>query len=181
MRRRLRLQDKRRREWEARHRAEAERIKAEAAAQEQADARAKAIAHAQAQAHAQVEAQARQMAHAAEQAREAAEEANARADRERAVAAHREALELLPQVQATQKQELERKHANDLAALPNSLAVETQRSSVLENLRGAELLNSILEEKARINYLIAHKSQISENRHERALLFVGTDPLELTN
>ncbi|TDV64486.1 hypothetical protein [Pseudomonas sp. LP_7_YM] len=180
-RRRLRLQDKRRREWEARQRAEVERLEAQAAAKAQADAQANAIAHAEARARAQAAAEAQQVAHAAEQARVAAAQARATADRKQAVAAHRQALEILPHAQTMRKQELDQKHANDLAGLSTSLALETQREPALADLRGAELLDAILAEKARVNYWIAQKSEASESSYQRALLFAGTDPLEITN
>lgn len=185
----MRLADKRRREWEARQQAEAAQVQAEADAQAQAAAQARAHkqaiahAHAQAQAQAQAEAQAEAQAraHAEDQARAAAVEATARSDRERVIAAHREALESLPHAQANRKQQLDSKYANDVARLHLSLASEIQSATSLASFQGQQLLDAILEEKSRINYLIAHKSGLSESKRQSAHSFAGSDPLNITS
>lgn len=149
------------------------------AEQQRREAEAQAQANARAQAEAQAQAQAR--AHAEANALAAAAEARARAERERVTAAHQQALELLPQTQNARKQELDQKYTAELQVLPASLALEAPPTSSSTVLSGRELLNAILEEKTRINYLIYEKYETAANKSQRAYLFAGTDPLGITN
>ncbi|RAU48712.1 MULTISPECIES: S-type pyocin domain-containing protein [unclassified Pseudomonas] len=180
-RRRLRLQDKRRREWEAQQRAEIARLEAEAAVRAQAEAQAKAIADAAEQARIQAEAAAHRNAQIVEQARAAQAEAAARAERARIVAAHQQALETLPHSYASLKAELDKKYSDAVISLSATLAAETQSTSDLAELTGQPLLEAILLQKTQINYLISQKTEFSKNKETSAHLFVGSDPLAITS
>jgi hypothetical protein len=182
-RRRLRQEDKRRREQEARQKAEADRqaqvdaaAQAEQAAQAQRDAAALAAAEAQAAAEAHARAQAEAHARAAA----AAAEARVKAEREREIAAHRHALETLPNLQAVAKTELDQKHIDALAALPKTLAAETHLAYDVNGLNGQSTLDAIIQEKAHINYLISQRSELSNYKHQIAYSFAGDDPLSIT-
>lgn len=189
-RRRLRIQDKLRREHEARQQEEANRQAAAQAAQAQHEADARAVAESQARAHAEAlarehavavaEAQAR--AHAEAVARAAAE-AEARAEQERVQAAHSEAVETVTRIYRVKKAELERQHAESKAALASALETEVRaglhRPEAI--LKGVQQLDAILEEKARINYLMTEKLKVSESRALSAQSFSGADPLTIND
>ena len=178
-RRRLRLADKRRREQQARQQAEANSeaqaqaaAQAEQAAQAQRDAQARAAA--EAHANAQAEEQAR--AHAEAQARVAAE---AQAERERVQRAHNQTVESLSQAQPAAKASLDQHHANVKSALAERLQSEIESVAPGASGTGQPLLDAILQQKARINYLIAQKSALRELKISSAHSFTGADPLSI--
>lgn len=179
-RRRLRILDKRRREWEARQQAEAARAQAAAELQAQREAHKQAIADEEARVRAQAQAEAEQEAIREAQAQSAIAAANARAELEREAAAHRQALESLPRTQATRKHELDLQHDHNVAALPVSIISELGEDSSLHNAQRPQSLDAILEHKARINYLIAQKTAASESNRQSSHAFAGSDPLQIT-
>jgi len=186
-RRRLRLADKLRRENEARqqqqnaiHQAALQAqaaVQAEQAAQAQREAQARIAAEAQARAHAEAqaraEAEAQARAHAEAQVRAAAQ---AQAERERVQAAHRQAVDSLSQAQPAVRADLEQKHSSARAALAELLQSEVQADVPAPSGTGHQLLEAILKEKARVNYLIAQKSGLRAQKVHSAYSFAGADP-----
>jgi len=178
-RRRLRLADKRRREQEARQQAEANSeaqaqaaAQAEQAAQVQRDAQARAAA----EAHAKAQAEEQARAHAEAQARSAAE---SQAERERVQRAHNQTVESLSQAQPAAKASLDQHHANVKSALAERLQSEIESVAPGASGTGQPLLDAILQQKARINYLIAQKSALRELKISSAHSFTGADPLSI--
>lgn len=186
-RRRLRIADKQRRENEARqqqqnaiHQAALQAqaaVQAEQAAQAQREAQARIAAEAQARAHAEAqaraEAEAQARAHAEAQVRAAAQ---AQAERERVQAAHRQAVNSLSQAQPAVRADLDQKHYSARAALAELLQSQVQGEAPASSGTGQQLLEAILKEKARVNYLIAQKSGLREQKLLSAYSFAGADP-----
>jgi hypothetical protein len=175
----LRLADKRRREQEARQQAEANSeaqaqaaAQAEQAAQAQRDAQARAAA----EAHAKAQAEEQARAHAEAQARAAAE---SQAERERVQRAHNQTVESLSQAQPAAKASLDQHHANVKSALAECLQSEIESVAPGASGTGQPLLDAILQQKARINYLIAQKSALRELKISSAHSFTGADPLSI--
>jgi hypothetical protein len=178
-RRRLRQEDKRRREQEARQKAEADRqaqIDAAAQAEQAAQAQRDAQARAAAEAHAKAQAEEQARAYAEAQARAAAE---AQAERERVQRAHNQTVESLSQAQPATKASLDQSHSNVKAALAKHLQSEIESVKPSTSIGGQQLLDEILQQKARINYLIAHKSGLREQKTKSAHSFTGADPLSI--
>ena len=178
-RRRLRLADKRRREQEARQQAEANsQAQAQAAAQAARAAQAQhdAQARAAAEAHAKAQAEEQARAHAQAQARAAAE---AQAERERVQRAHNQTVESLSQAQPAAKASLDQHHANVKSALAERLQSEIESLAPSASGTGQPLLDAILQQKARINYLIAQKSALRKLKISSAHSFTGADPLSI--
>ena len=163
-----------------RRRKEAERRRREEAARARAEAQAAAEAQARAQAQLQAEANARAQAEAHARAQTAATEAQAKAERERVIAAHQHALETLPHSQTATKAELDQKHIDAVATLPSALATDAQFATDLNGLSGKPLLDAIIHEKAHINYLISQRSDLSNQKRQTAYTFANQDPLEIT-
>lgn len=180
-RRRLRIRDKRRRALEARQRAEAARAKAAAESQAQKEANEQSIAEAQTRVRAQAQAEAEQEASRQAQIQAAMAAEGARAERERETNALRQALESLPLSQADRKRELDRLHDQNVAALPASIMSELGEDSSLYDALRQPSLDSILEHKARINYLITQKKAASETSRQSSYAFTGGDPLQITS
>ncbi|MFK3972645.1 S-type pyocin domain-containing protein [Pseudomonas sp. NPDC087358] len=178
-RRRLRLADKRRREQEARQQAEANiHAQAQAAAQaaQAAQAQRDAQARAAAEAHAKAQGEEQARTHAETQARAAAE---AQAERERVQLAHNQTVESLSKAQPATKASLDRSHSDVKAALAKRLQSEIESVAPSPSSTGQQLLDEILQQKARINYLIAHKSGLREQNIKNAYSFTGADPLSI--
>lgn len=155
-RRRLRILDKQRREQEKRRRKEEARRKATAAAES-----------------ARREAELRSKAQAAE--------ALAKAEDERALAAHRQMLESLPDAHLTRKAELSQQYIQEMEALPISLMSGMQSEASTIALQGEQLLAAIIEEKTRINNLIGTKSERERIKRASAHSFAGDDPLHISS
>lgn len=175
-RRRLRLADKQRRENEARQQEEANRqaaAQALQAAQAQREAEARAAAEAQARAQAEAQARAQALAHAEAQAKAAAE---AQAERERAQVAHQQAVASLSLAHPAIRADLDGKYATAQAGLTELLQSEIQSQAPPTSSIGQQLHADILKEKARINYLIAQKAGLREQKMHSAHSFAGADP-----
>lgn len=173
---------RRRKEAERRRRREAE-LQAQAAERARAEAQAAAEAHARHQAQLYAEAQARAQAQAEAEAHARAvalAEAKARAERERAIAAHQHALEMLPHSQASAKADLDKKYNEAVATLSTTLASEIQYAPIITELNDHPLLDPILHEKTKINYLISQKSELSKRKELAARSFSDSSPLEIT-
>ncbi|MCL6310363.1 S-type pyocin domain-containing protein [Pseudomonas syringae] len=147
-----------------------------ARAQQQA-AQAQAYAEAQAQAERRAAedaaAQARAQAEAAERARiEAQVRAQAEKDQ-----AHRQALEALTNVFPSLQSGLAQNYSQASAALPNAIQEEIASGLDLNVVHSDEqqLRDLILQEKARINYLIESKGSLLEERRAQALSLTGQE------
>jgi hypothetical protein len=152
-------------------------VQAEQAARAQREAEARVAAEAQARAHAQAqakaEAEAQARAHAEAQVRAAAQ---AQAERERVQAAHRQAINALSQAQHTVRADLDKKHSSARAALAELLHSQVRSEVPASSGTGQQLPEAILEEKARVNYLIAQKSGLRAQKVHSAYSFAGADP-----
>lgn len=147
-----------------------------ARAQQQA-AQAQAYAEAQAQAERRAAedaaAQARAQAEASERARiEAQVRAQAEKDQ-----AHRQALEALTNVFPSLQSGLAQNYSQASAALPNAIQEEIASGLDLNVVHSDEqqLRDLILQEKARINYLIESKGSLLEERRAQALSLTGQE------
>ncbi|RXU33742.1 S-type pyocin domain-containing protein [Pseudomonas syringae] len=147
-----------------------------ALAQQQA-AQAQAYAEAQAQAERRAAedaaAQARAQAEASERARiEAQVRAQAEKDQ-----AHRQALEALTNVFPSLQSGLAQNYSQASAALPNAIQEEIASGLDLNVVHSDEQLlrDLILQEKARINYLIESKGSLLEERRAQALSLTGQE------
>ncbi|RMM29892.1 S-type pyocin domain-containing protein [Pseudomonas syringae] len=147
-----------------------------ARAQQQA-AQAQAYAEAQAQAERRAAedaaAQARAQAEASERARiEAQVRAQAEKDQ-----AHRQALEALTNVFPSLQSGLAQNYSQASAALPNAIQEEIASRLDLNVVHSDEqqLRDLILQEKARINYLIESKGSLLEERRAQALSLTGQE------
>ncbi|WP_439857701.1 S-type pyocin domain-containing protein [Pseudomonas syringae] len=147
-----------------------------ARAQQQA-AQAQAYAEAQAQAERRAAedaaAQARAQAEASERARiEAQVRAQAEKDQ-----AHRQALEALTNVFPSLQSGLAQNYSQASAALPNAIQEEIASGLDLNVVHSDEQLlrDLILQEKARINYLIESKGSLLEERRAQALSLTGQE------
>jgi hypothetical protein len=136
------------------------RQRARARARAEAQARAQALALAQAKAQAEREAQ-------------AAAEANARAvahEQARIRQAHRETVEALARSFEPMREALLQRYVQDSSALSNALGQPTELGTDrdIATHEKQQILNAILDEKARINYLIANKTdqlRVSNLKH----------------
>ncbi|WP_238986425.1 S-type pyocin domain-containing protein [Pseudomonas syringae] len=147
-----------------------------ARAQQQA-AQAQAYAEAQAQAERRAAedaaAQARAQAEASERARiEAQVRAQAEKDQ-----AHRQALEALTNVFPSLQSGLAQNYSQASEALPNAIQEEIASGLDLNVVHSDEQLlrDLILQEKARINYLIESKGTLLEERRAQALSLTGQE------
>lgn len=147
-----------------------------ARAQQQA-AQAQAYAEAQAQAERRAAedaaAQARAQAEASERARiEAQVRAQAEKDQ-----AHRQALEALTNVFPSLQSGLAQRYSQASAALPNAIQEEIVSRLDLNVTHSNEqqLRDLILQEKARINYLIESKGSLLEERRAQTLSLTGQE------
>lgn len=147
-----------------------------ARAQQQA-AQAQAYAEAQAQAERRAAedaaAQARAQAEASERARiEAQVRAQAEKDQ-----AHRQALEALTNVFPSLQSGLAQNYSQASAALPNAIQEEIASGLDLNVVHSDEqqLRDLILQEKARINYLIESKGSLLDERRAQALSLTGQE------
>ncbi|WP_116887011.1 MULTISPECIES: S-type pyocin domain-containing protein [Pseudomonas] len=147
-----------------------------ARAQQQA-AQAQAYAEAQAQAERRAAedaaAQARAQAEASERARiEAQVRAQAEKDQ-----AHRQALETLTASYPSLQSGLAQRYSQASAALPNSIQAEIVSRLDLNVVHSDEqqLRDLILQEKARINYLIESKGSLLDERRAQALSLTGQE------
>ncbi|MBX8577206.1 S-type pyocin domain-containing protein [Pseudomonas cichorii] len=134
--------------------------------QAQAQQQAAAQAQAEQQVRAQAQAQAHAQAQAAEQAR--AQAAAAQAQREQA---YRQTISDFIQTQQTVRSDLAQRYDQTAPGLPATLLGEIQ--SDLEPLAGnptrQQLAELILQEKSRINYLLARKQAELEQRNLKTL------------
>ncbi|WP_430691618.1 S-type pyocin domain-containing protein [Pseudomonas syringae] len=147
-----------------------------ARAQQQA-AQAQAYAEAQAQAERRAAedaaAQARAQAEASERARiEAQVRAQAEKDQ-----AHRQALETLTASYPSLQSGLAQRYSQASAALPNSIQAEIVSRLDLNVVHSdkQQLRDLILQEKARINYLIESKGSLLDERRAQALSLTGQE------
>ncbi|MBX8493559.1 S-type pyocin domain-containing protein [Pseudomonas cichorii] len=134
----------------------------------QAQAQQQAAAHAQAQAQAeqQARAQAHAQAQAAEQAR--AQAAAAQAQREQA---YRQTISDFIQTQQTVRSDLAQRYDQTAPELPTALLGEIQSDlePLAANPTRQQLAELILQEKSRINYLLARKQAELEQRNLKML------------
>lgn len=111
--------------------------------------------------------------HAEAQVRAAAQ---AQAERERVQAAHRQAVNSLSQAQHAVRADLDQKHSSARAALAEFLQSQVRSEVPAPSGTGQQLPEAILKEKARVNYLIAQKSDLRAQKLLSAYSFVGADP-----
>ncbi|WP_272235588.1 S-type pyocin domain-containing protein [Pseudomonas syringae] len=154
-----------RRRRRLRARAQQQAAQAQAYAEAQAQAERRAAEDAAAQARAQTE--------ASERARiEAQVRAQAEKDQ-----AHRQALEALTNVFPSLQSGLAQNYSQASAALPNAIQEEIASGLDLNVVHSDEQLlrDLILQEKARINYLIESKGSLLEERRAQALSLTGQE------
>ncbi|WP_238558373.1 S-type pyocin domain-containing protein [Pseudomonas syringae] len=154
-----------RRRRRLRARAQQQAAQAQAYAEAQAQAERRAVEDAAAQARAQAE--------ASERARiEAQVRAQAEKDQ-----AHRQALEALTNVFPSLQSGLAQNYSQASAALPNAIQEEIASGLDLNVVHSDEqqLRDLILQEKARINYLIESKGSLLEERRAQALSLTGQE------
>ncbi|MBX8607871.1 S-type pyocin domain-containing protein [Pseudomonas capsici] len=128
-------------------------------------AQARAAAEAQAQAEQQARAQAHAQAQAAEQARA---QAAAQAQREQA---YRQTINDLTQTQQVVKSDLALRYEQTTQELPATLLgeIQTDLAPLTGNPISQQLADLILQEKSRINYLLAGKQAELEQRNLKTL------------
>ncbi|MBN6714845.1 S-type pyocin domain-containing protein [Pseudomonas capsici] len=128
-------------------------------------AQARAAAEAQAQAEQQARAQAHAQAQAAEQARA---QAAAQAQREQA---YRQTINDLTQTQQVVKSDLALRYEQTTQELPATLLdeIQTDLAPLTGNPTSQQLADLILQEKSRINYLLAGKQAELEQRNLKTL------------
>lgn len=150
-------------------------------AREQAHAQALARAEAQARDRAQTEAREREEAQRRADA-QAQAAAHAIAERERANRAYKDALSTLSSAYHTESNELSQRYKQRSEELAASLHQELD--ALAQPVSGpnpeAQLLDLILEEKARINYLISSKTSQLEAENLRTSMGDGSQPFPYT-
>ncbi|WP_148193807.1 S-type pyocin domain-containing protein [Pseudomonas syringae] len=154
-----------RRRRRLRARAQQQAAQAQAYAEAQAQAERRAAEDAAAQARAQAEASER-----------ASIEAQVRAQAEKDQA-HRQALETLTASYPSLQSGLAQRYSQASAALPNSIQAEIVSRLDLNVVHSDEqqLRDLILQEKARINYLIESKGSLLDERRAQALSLTGQE------
>ncbi|WP_154597770.1 S-type pyocin domain-containing protein [Pseudomonas syringae] len=154
-----------RRRRRLRARAQQQAAQAQAYAEAQAQAERQATEHAAAQARAQTE--------AAERARiEAQVRAQTETDQ-----AHRQALETLTNAYPSLQSGLAQNYSQTSGRLPNSIQEEiaSKLDHNVDYSNEQQIRNLILQEKARINYLIESKKSLLEERRAQALGLTGQE------
>ncbi|MCJ2372633.1 S-type pyocin domain-containing protein [Pseudomonas sp. RGM 3321] len=154
-----------RRRRRLRARAQQQAAQAQAYAEAQAQAERQATEHAAAQARAQTE--------AAERARiEAQVRAQTEIDQ-----AHRQALETLTNAYPSLQSGLAQNYSQTSGRLPNSILEEiaSKLDHNVDHSNEQQIRDLILQEKARINYLIESKKSLLEERRAQALGLTGQE------
>ncbi|MEN1832076.1 S-type pyocin domain-containing protein [Pseudomonas lijiangensis] len=150
------------------------RKRAKAIAQHRANIQAQAQQQAAAQAQAQAQAQAEQQARAQAQA-QAAEQARAQAaaDQARREQAYRQTISDLTQTQQTVRSDLAQRYDQTAPGLPAALLgeIQTDLEPLSSNPTSQQLADLILQEKSRINYLLAGKQAELEQRNLKTLTY----------
>ncbi|MCV4342787.1 S-type pyocin domain-containing protein [Pseudomonas capsici] len=142
------------------------RKRAKAQAQRRANIQAQAQQQAAAQAQAEQQARAQAQAQAAEQAR-----AQAAADQARREQAYRQTISDLTQTQQTVRSDLAQRYDQTAPGLPAALLseIQTDLAPLTSNPTSQQLAELILQEKSRINYLLAGKQAELEQRNLKTL------------